>query len=335
MPAGKPVVYILRGDDEIAIKDYLDKLYKHLGEAAIADMNFTRLEGRSLNLSDLGNATGAMPFLAERRVVVVSNPSFEAVEPERFKVLLDHLPETTALVLVLTDELDKRKTWSKYTDNHWLIQWANQAGARALVKDVLLPDPNKMAGWVLKKAVEEKGEFTPQAAAALAEHIGNDTRTATFEIQKLLAYANYSRPITREDVELVSARIDDPDIFRLVDALGEKNGKKALDELHVLMEGQDWLSVFPMIVRQFRLLLLSREIIDLGGSPERIMQDLRPKCFNVNLWMAGKLHQQARRFSMPDLEGIYRRLLALEETLKSTPIEGSVAMDILVAELTG
>jgi hypothetical protein len=34
------------------------------------------------------------------------------------------------------------------------------------------------------------------------------------------------------------------------------------------------------------------------------------------------------------LEDIYRRLLALEETLKSTPIDASVAMDTLVAELT-
>jgi DNA polymerase-3 subunit delta len=192
-----------------------------------------------------------------------------------------------------------------------------------------------MAGWVLKKAVEEKGEFTPQAAAALAEHIGNDTRTATLEIQKLLAYVNYARTITREDVELLSARIDDPDIFGMVDALGEKNGKKALDELHVLMEGEDGLSVLPMIVRQFRLLLLTREIMDQGGSPERIAQDLRSKCFNVNPWMAAKLYRQAGHFSLRALEDIYRRLLALEETLKSTPIDASVAMDTLVAELTG
>lgn len=332
MAEGKPVVYLLRGDDEMAVKEFLDKLYRMLGDATIADMNFTRLDGRGLDMNELRTASGAMPFLAERRVVVLSNPPSAPAEKDRFCAFFDRLPDSTALVLLLHDH-PRRNDWESYPEQHWLVQWARQAGDRALLRDLALPDPHKMAGWILKKAEEEQGEFTAQAAAALAERIGNDTRTATLEVQKLLSYVNYSRPVTREDIEQVSTRLDDPDIFALVEALGEKDGKKALNELHTLLEEEDWMGVFPMIVRQFRLLLLTREMMDAGGGPDRVAQELRSKYFNVAPFLAARLYRQAGRFSIRTLEEIYRQLLQVEETLKSTPVEPSVALDTFVVEL--
>jgi hypothetical protein len=41
----KPVVYILHGDDEFAIAEFIAGMEKKLGDPVTADLNITRLDG--------------------------------------------------------------------------------------------------------------------------------------------------------------------------------------------------------------------------------------------------------------------------------------------------
>ena len=66
-----------------------------MGDPAIAEMNTTRLEGRSLAIDVLTNAVGAMPFLAPRRLVIVTNPLAKlnsSTLREKFIALLEQVP---------------------------------------------------------------------------------------------------------------------------------------------------------------------------------------------------------------------------------------------------
>jgi DNA polymerase III subunit delta len=340
----KPVVYLLYGDDEYAISQYLAAMYARLGDPSTADLNFTRLDGRTASDNDLRGATGSIPFLAERRVVVLAHPFARQPEggkkaerarfQEQFIALLDSLPESTALVLVVEDQV-RRGDWETMRADHWLMQWARQASGRALLKSFGLPSGAEMQRWVRKAAEAQGGEFTSQAAASLVELVGSDTRMAALEIDKALSYVNRARPVEHADVELLTARIDQPDIFALVDALGARDGKEASRRLHILLEEQDWLSIFGMIARQFRLLLLAREIVARGGGPDQVADELKGEPFRVAPFIAKKLVQQASRFTLPGLEDIYRRLLALDESLKSSQMDASVALDVFIADLAG
>ena len=69
-----PVVYFLHGEDEYAIAQTLADLEKRLGDPATADMNTTRLDGATYNLDQLLSVASAMPFLAKRRLVILTNP---------------------------------------------------------------------------------------------------------------------------------------------------------------------------------------------------------------------------------------------------------------------
>jgi DNA polymerase III delta subunit len=50
-------------------------------------------------------------------------------------------------------------------------------------------------------------------------------------------------------------------------------------------------------------------------------------------FVAGKLETQARRFSLPQLESVYRRLLDLDEAFKTSQITYDLALEMLVAEM--
>ena len=327
----KPVIYILHGDDEYAITQFISNMESKMGDPSTAGLNITHFEKGSLPLDEIAAVVQSMPFLAERRLVVLHDPLTgmqSSTVRNQFKGLLEKAPPTTALVLVINRPLiphrDRRKG-----KQHWLQKWAQEHEGRVYEKELFLARGPEMVRWVQKQARETGGEITSEAAAILANLVDEDPRIAVQEINKLLAYVNYSRPVDPDDVDHLVAYVGGGDVFAMVDALGEGNGSKALRMLHQLLEDDDPLRLFGMVVRQFRLLLLTRELLDSGYREDEIARELKTYPFVVR-----KLIPQTRNFSIESLEDIFRRLLDIDEAIKTGKIEGDVALDTLITALT-
>ncbi len=327
----KPVIFILHGDDEFAIAEYIAVMERKMGDPATAEMNTTWLDGYSFTIESLVAATHTIPFLADRRLVVLANPLgrlSSASLREKFIAVLEKIPATTALVLAihhpLVSEQEKR-------DNirHWLQKWAANQGGRVLFREFTIPRGHQMAIWIQNKAVEFGGEFSYQAAGLLSGLVQDDPRLATQEIQKLLAFVNYNRPVEVGDVERLTPYSGEANVFEMVDALGNRNGQHALKMLHRLLEQDEPIRLFAMIVRQFRLLLLTKELLNAGYREAEISRQLKTHSFVVR-----KLINQTRHFSMEALEGIFRRLLDVDRAIKTGQTEWDVALDTLITTLT-
>ena len=337
MTETKPVVYLLRGDDREKIESKIRDFFTRLGEPDLAEMNTTRLEGQSASLNDLRSAALALPFLTERRLVIIENAlapySGRGSQKDHapFIELLESLPETTALVLVTPDSQEYKRQnyqWKVLKDTHWLISWAKNAGGRAMVIDCALPTDREMIQWVKQKASELGGSFTPAAAQTLADYIGNNTQRAAQEVVKLLTFVNFERPVDDDDVRRLTVQDFQGDIFALVDAIGSRNGGKALEHLHILLAEGDLPQIFGMIVRQFRLLIQAREILAAGGNAEDVAKTL-----NQHPFVAQKVAGQSSQFDLGKLEEIYRQLLMIDVEGKSSGMDVDLALDILIARL--
>jgi DNA polymerase III subunit delta len=331
----KPVVYIFHGDDPYAIRRHIEALIQHMGDAALADLNTTRLDGRQANDDELFSAANSLPFLSERRVVILSHP-FVRIQSDaarkRFLALLNGLPESTALCLVVEDEfVRKGRDWDWKSlpslKTQWMRKWMNEVGKRAFYQLCQLPSINEMPEWVRKEARRQGGQFSPDAAKALVSHVANDTRLASLEVEKLLVFVDFKRPIEVEDVEDLTAQAGQADVFNMVDALAAGDARQALGQLHRLLETQEPLSLFGMIVRQFRLLIQARELIDEGRGGQ-LAEEL-----HLAKFVADKLFQQARRFQMPQLEDLYHRLLLMDEAMKTSQMPSDLVLDTFVAGL--
>ena len=325
-----PVVYLLHGEDEFAIAQYIQRMEAKLEDAGSAALNTVRLDGRAVSLDELRQAAFAIPFMVRRRIVVVDHPLARLSSPlqqEKFLALLNQIPESTALLLAeyrtlqQQDKKDKKK--------HWLLKWAETAGERVEVKYFPAMKSEDMRRWIMDQAKAVNGEFSREAARALADLVGDDSRLASQEIDKLVAYTNYTRPVEVEDVDLLVAAAGQADIFAMVDALGNGDAKTAMSTLRRLLVGQDALSLLGMVVRQFRLLLLTREVIEGGGREAEVVREV-----GVQPFVAAKISAQARRFSLPALEAIYRRLLGVDEAITTGQMEGDVALETFVARIT-
>jgi DNA polymerase-3 subunit delta len=324
MAGSPPTVYLLFGEDEFGIAGFLAELSARLGDPTTAALNTTRLEGSAFSIEGLRSAAFAMPFLASRRMVVVLEAQSRLPNKElreKFTGLLDQLPPTAAVVLVEHRSL---------ADDDWLLAWARQAGPRAFVRSYSLLNEGDMVRWLQDQARHSGGEISAAAAGLLARMLGTDARMAFQELQKLLAYVNYSRAVQTEDVEALGIPVFHETIFALVDALAHQDGKSASRLLRNFLDEQDPGYVFTMITRQFRLLLLAREVLDAGGTE----QDVRAGAGIKTFYEARKITAQARRFSISTLESVYRKLLEIDSAIKTGQIADEVALDSLVAGVT-
>jgi len=303
----------------------------------MASLNTTELEGKSLSLSELRGLCDSLPFLTDQRLVIVrglltrltgksdSDESESGSSADFIDGLIDYFgvfPDTTSLVLFETKAINEKSR---------LLKAASQMPKAQLVK-IDLPKGGDLTKWIIKRAKAGQGEFTPAAAEALAAAAGDEPRLLANEIDKILAYVNWARPVEPADVEKLTPAAGEAVIWDLVDALGARNAQLALNRFHTLlaMPSQDQFAIFNMIVRQFRFLLQVKEIVEKGGKSNAVMQALEIK----SSYSADKYVNQCRNFSLKQLEAIYHQLLDLDLALKSGAGEDTTVIDMFIAGLT-
>jgi DNA polymerase-3 subunit delta len=318
-------LFFLFGNDEFAISRKLKDFESDFTDPTSADMNTARLDARSMSENDLNLAVNAMPFLAKRRLVFLENPTAKynnAVSRKKFLEFIEKTPDTTRLVMYESVE-------PRDAERHWLVKWAEKNDGRIQTRAYMLPRLKDMTGWIVNETKGQDGQIEPRAAEMLKDMVGVDTRQAGMEIAKLLAYVNWARPISSQDVEVVCIVTSQQSVFDFVDALSNGNGKSAQHLLHRLLETEDSFSLWGMVVRQFRLLIQAREILDGRGNKDDVARAL-----GVHPFVAEKTTGQAARYSMESLESIYRELLRIDEGVKTGQSTLELAMDTLVVELT-
>lgn len=326
-----PPVTLLYGDDEFAIANHVMVLKGHLGAKENAVLNVTVFEAVGFSFVDFRSVCESVPFLCEQRLVIVkdvfsrgkSNDLSGDAGNDLLSSLIRYLPELPASTSLL---LLEHKNLAK---NSRLIKAVRSLEA-AVVRQCKIPDNRDLGSWILKRAEHIGGDFSTAAAQELAAAGIASTRALQMEIDKLLSYVNWERSVTAEDVRRIVPGAVQGDIFRLVDSLGERNAHRAMAQLHNLIDSgeRDVMNIFGMVVRQYRLLLQAKEILEQGGTPTEVKVRL-----GLPRFVAEKISIQSRRYRLGNLESIYRRLLAMDIAMKSGG-DHHVLLDMMVVGLT-
>lgn len=111
-------------------------------------------------------------------------------------------------------------------------------------------------------------------------------------------------------------------IFKFLDSLGMQNSKTLLSQFHEILKEKDALFVHVMLLRQWRLLILAKNLGAQG------LSDLSP-------WQSKKFISQSRYFSNDSLIKSYRQLLQIEYKFKTglTPLSFAKLLDIFLVTI--
>lgn len=327
-----PTFYLLYGEDSIERDAALEKLRASMGDGPNAELNISEFDGETASVAEIVNAASSYPFLADKRLVIVRDLIAHLTRKgagetgkkalNELRERLPQLPPYARLVLVEREAL---------AENHPIVQLA-RSDPSGYSKHFAPPkDP---VAWIIKRARDHyQADIEPPAAQALASVTSDDLRRADNELIKLISYVDGGRPIREADVALLTPYKPEADIFKMIDALVAGRGSVALDILHRALANDprdDGFGLFALITTQFRRLLLAREYLDNGGTPNG---ERMAAVVGTQAWLAEKIARQARAFSLGQLEHIYRALLDYDVRMKTGQIAPRLALDLIVASL--
>jgi DNA polymerase III subunit delta len=331
-------VYVLYGEDAFGRDEAVQTLKDRMRALAAGEHNLTEL-GPDTTVPALRLAADAMPFLAERRMVLVRGMlgrlsgrgggqrraprgrKAAAAETglDEFQLLLSYVPEvpqTTSLVFVEDGRL------------HLEPLVAVIPRGRAAVREY--PRVVDVAGWVRGRARLVEVDLDEAAVRELASLGGADLRRLDTELRKLADYAD-GRKVSRADVrELVVGR--EVAVWSLLDGLAERRADKALRALRALYsQGESPEALLGRdIAPHFRRLMVAREL-SLASREERARVDVTS--LGLNPATVGKWSEQAAAFDRAELERALQVLLDLDRQIKTGETSPEPSLELAIVRL--
>jgi DNA polymerase-3 subunit delta len=329
-------IVILQGDDRLSIEEEIAAITEEAGQDAFSELNTTHLDGSALNFNEISMRLNMFPLGGNKRIVFLDN-ALETIGKKGardwLQEILSNFSPATMLVLILEDEKKFRKgamVWEAVGAEHWLKETTNRFSGDARWIEFSLPSDRNMPDWIMKEAEKQGGIFHPRAAVELSRLVGNDLFQARQEIGKAIFYVGDDKRVSVDVVRLLCTSTKEESVFALVDAVGQRKGKLALKLLRELSTEMPIHYIFSMLVRQVRLLILTKEALADGGDEKGVMAS----CKLRHTFIAKKLISQARHFSIEALEDIYRTLDRMDEDSKVGRVTLDAALDGLIARIT-
>jgi len=321
--------YIFDGEDAFSQDEQVASLMATMGDATTRDMNTVVLDGRTTTLNEIRQHCDTLPFLADRRLVLVRGllerlgQKSSRADNQFLLELVDYLPTMPATARLFFLE---GRTLPK---SNPVLKLARSSKA-GHVKTFEVPREGELARWVREQVKQSDAEIEPQAVQALCTYVGPDLYQLHQEIVKLAAYTDGQRAISIQDVQLLTPHARQASIFDMVDALGQRNGRTASRIYHTLLDaGEHPLAIMAMITRQFRLMIQVQELAPKLGTSQAIARELRQNPYPIR-----KILAQSKNFTSGQLSRIYHRLLDIDVEIKTGSIEPTLALDTLIADIS-
>jgi DNA polymerase III subunit delta len=329
------MLHVLTGEDDYSQTRVLDEIKKGIGDPSLLSANTTLLEGQTVTLDELRRVSATLPFLAEKRLVIIPGllGRFEKSEGKprgkkkagappkeaEYKTLADYLtslPEST--VVVLTD--------GKIKNSNPLFKLLS---TKVEVRSFPLMREIQLRKWVEIQINGQGSSISPEATALLARLVGSNLWTMTGEINKLELYA-LGRRIEVEDVKKSVSSAQEASVFALVDAVLDFNAAPAESLLErLLQEGATPAYLMAMIARQLRMIVQAKAMIK-RREPEGEIQTRLGLSAEFAL---RKTLEQARRYPLERFKEVYIKLLDTDMAIKTGKYDGALALNLLIADL--
>ena len=239
-----PSVLLFEGEEEQLKQAACDKLRKQLLPEGMEQMNESVLENPDTD--QLIAAVETIPFLTDRRLVIVRDHPALTGRAEADGKLIDYLPSVPSSALLLffcAGKPDGRK--KLYTAVKKLGGIVTFAPLRGAELTRFVTDAFRKAG---KECDERTAEY-------LVFTVGSDTNLLLTEIAKIASYAGERPSVVAEDVTALATPSEECTVFQMVDAVVTGQKSRALTLLtNQLRAGTDRMNILALLLRQYRFL---------------------------------------------------------------------------------
>ena len=307
--------YLLYGEEAYLRKQYKDKLKDALcGDGD--SMNFQAFEGKDVEVPAIIDLAETLPFLAERRVILIENSGLFKHGGEALADYLKNPCESTYFLFVETEADKRSKLFKAVTALGCSVEFGVQ-------------DEDTLKRWVAGLIKKEGKQITGPGLSYFLSKTGTDMENIRIELEKLFCYCMHKDAILPEDIDAVCVTRISNHIFDMINAIADKQQQKALSLYYDLLALKEPpMRILFLIARQCNMLLQVKELKAKGFDNRSISEKVGLPGF-----VAGKYAQQAARFKIPELRRAVERCVEAEEAVKTGRMNDVMSVELLIVSV--
>lgn len=315
-------IYLFLGLEEVIIKNKIDTLLKKF---SCDEYNTKTYDLEVSNVYDAVQDAITMPFISEKKVVIIKNPTFlSSVKidiPHNVAAFLQYIVEpleTTVLIIDATHiKLDERKEVVKR-----LLTVAEVSDTKKL-------SPDEEEGWLVRQFELAGIQIRQDAIKAFFGRVGRNLTNAKNEIDKLISYVNGRKIITVKDVVEVVSKELEQETYALTGAIIEKNKEKIITIFQELTKsGKDSVQLLSIIARSMSENLIVSQMIEAGFSQADIASFLE-----VSMGRAYYMMKNAKTFQVNIIQERISQLADLDFKIKTGQIDSLAGLEMFLFSL--
>ncbi len=291
----------------------LDALTAHYVDPSLRDLAYTVFYADEVDPGQIVAEAKTLPFLAERRVIVVRNAEryllMSGDKGSPLAVILDYLndPSDFTQLLFVSAKSDKRKKF--YT--------ACKAAGEVVECPQL--DDRSLGAWIREQAKAQGKEIGGDAVGELIERAGGRLADVTNSLNIVSSYIGASTTIRPQDVIAACADVAEDTVWMLTDAIAKSDMEGALRTLH--------------------------QLFDLGKSPDEILGTINWLLENAyqaapgtpyqvkSKWVEGKVLPLAEKLGLAKLKEAFPLCTKTHFLTRTTGTDKELLVELLVAKL--
>lgn len=332
------MIIFFYGENDFKIKQKARELeLKFVKEIDSSGQNIFKFEGDNSKSNEILGQIGSGSLFSNKKMVVISD-LIKSRQKDIFKNILNYLKNNKVSsskdIFIFLEKNIKSKAGGSLLKNT-----SNK-------DNPLNKEEKELYNFLYRqKYSQEFKNYTPTELSELIKKEFSDysLKIAPKEIQLLIALndsnpwniyseikkiANFKigqkndQQISSEDIEKIGSGIFTENIFNFTDAISAKNTKvalKILEEQYLAGSEPDY--ILSMLLRQFKILLQIRELLELNYNSSKIISSVKLHPFIIN-----KGINQAKNFDQKTIRKIINELVKIE--LKNRREQSDIKIDI-------
>ncbi|MCP4643854.1 MAG: DNA polymerase III subunit delta [bacterium] len=283
----------------------VDALVTRFIDPTMKDLCYSAYHADEADPAEIVADAQTLPFLAERRIIVVNRADHYATVSAAGPLLsyLESPNETTMLILV-AGAVDRRTKLFKSAEKAGLlVECPEPKGAELLTE--------------IRDMVEARHKLIDRdAAQAIAERCGQQFSDVVNAVTLVCNFVGGNERITESDVATACADVAEEEIWTLTDAIADSDGNKALHAL--------------------------RDILDLGKSEFEVLGAINwllKSAYAVHTnqriapFLANKVRPLAQKLGRGKFPAAFHLCVETDILFRTTGVDDSLAIELLVVKL--
>lgn len=321
-------LYFFSGEEIYLMDKALEEFIKSMLTEDLRSINLSYLDGKFADLDSLKLSCETLPFLSNKRIIILNNP--ESMEDlvknqdqviDYLKTLGDHQ------VLIILDRKSKIKKTTK------LYRYIKEKNYNVNFEKLKGMELNK---WVVNSFLingKTIGNASISYFLSWSNYLSRNIESSLYDLEneiKKLSTFTQRKEITNEDMDTALIKSIDKNIFDLLEAVSNNNSDKAIEIFNDIYAMNEPIGkIIFMISRQFRLLNAIKQYLSRGYSQSEIGLKLGIKPYELS-----KLIKGVNSFSLKRLNQILEDILATDKTMKTKSSDHKLEMELLLVKLT-